>query len=380
MSCSVGIITYHAAYNFGSVLQAYATQMAYFQEGADAYIINYRPQSQVSYYEPLYRTGYSFKTFLQDLLLLPVRKDRLIRARRFESFINTQLHLTERVDSPKQLQQFNHAFDIFVSGSDQILNIHSNEYQGEGFGAMKPYLLDFTQRHKVSYASSPANMTDAELKHIVPSLKKFSLLSAREQDAAERLSRITGITVKNVLDPTLLLSRDQWRELVADAADELSLPNEYVVYYTLDGTKSLLNQIGLLKQLSDMTNMPVVIVSPFAVFPVSQKLIDGRSVGPAEFIQLLDNASLVVTDSYHGTLFSMNLETPFLSISNGKGSSTRKDQVLERMHVQNSIVINLHNAVERVMTSGIPKVRCVDSYLIPARESSFEYIRKTLQQ
>ena len=76
MSYSVGIITYHAAYNFGSVLQAYATQMAYIQEGADAYIINYRPQSQVSYYEPLYRTGYSFKTFLQDALLFPVRKDR----------------------------------------------------------------------------------------------------------------------------------------------------------------------------------------------------------------------------------------------------------------------------------------------------------------
>lgn len=380
MSYSVGIITYHAAYNFGSVLQAYATQMAYIQEGADAYIINYRPQSQVSYYEPLYRTGYSFKTFLQDSLLFPVRKDRLIRSERFERFINTRLHLTERVDSPKQLQQFSHTFDIFVSGSDQILNIHSNEYQGEGFDAMKPYLLDFTQRHKVSYASSPANMTDAELMHIVTSLKKFSMLSAREQDTAKRLSRIMRVTVKNVLDPTLLLSRDRWRELVANAADKLSLPNEYAVYYTLDGTKSLLKQIRLLRQLSDMTNMPVVIVSPFAFFPASRKLIDGRSIGPAEFIQLLDNASLVVTDSYHGTLFSMNLETPFLSISNGKGSSIRKDQVLERMHVQDSIVMNLRNAVEYVMASGIPKTRCVDNYLIPARESSFEYIRETLQQ
>ena len=76
----------------------------------------------------------------------------------------------------------------------------------------------------------------------------------------------------------------------------------------------------------------------------------------------------------------MNLETPFLSISNGKGSSTRKDQVLERMHVQDSIVMNLRNAVEYVTASGIPKTRCVDNYLIPARESSFKYIRETLQQ
>lgn len=379
MSTTVGIITYHAAYNFGSVLQAYATQKAYEQEEADAYIINYRPKSQVSYYEPLYRTGYSAKTFVQDLMLAPVRKKRIIRAKRFEKFINEQLQLTKRVDSNSELQKFSDSFDVFVSGSDQILNIHSNEYQGEDRSAMKPYLLDFAHGRKVSYASSPANATDEELQYIANDLRSFKLLSAREQDAAQRLSRIVGIPVENVLDPTLLPSRDQWRKLAAEAADEQTLPDEYAVYYTLDGTKALFNRIGLLNRLSDSIGMPVIVISPFAFFLSSKKIIDGRSAGPAEFIALLDRASLVVTDSYHGTLFSMNLETPFLSISNGKGSSTRKDQVLDRMHAKDSIVANLQEAVERVETSGIPAVQHVDDYLIPARESSLEYIRRTLQ-
>lgn len=379
MNSSVGIITYHAAYNFGSVLQAYATQEAYAKCGAISWIINYRPKSQVAYYEPLYRTSYSAKTFVRDLFLAPVKKKRLLRADRFERFINSQLHLTERVDSADQLRQFSDAFDLYVSGSDQILNIHSNEYQGEGWDAMKPYLLDFALGRKVSYASSPANSTVQDLLHISDDLKSFSLLSAREQDAAKRLSQITGMDVFNVLDPTLLLTRDKWREVASNAAPTKLSMDHYVMYYTLDGTKAMLNRIELLNRLSDVLEKPVVVISPFAIFPQSNKLIDGRAAGPAEFISLIDNASLVVTDSYHGTLFSMNLETPFFSISNGKGSSTRKDQVLDRMHARDSVVNDLQESIRRLEVSGPPAAKHIDDILIPIRESSFAYIRKTLQ-
>lgn len=379
MNPSVGIITYHAAYNFGSVLQAYATQRAYALCGADAWIINYRPASQVAYYEPLYRTQYSVKTFLRDLLLFPVKRSRIIRADRFECFINTQLRLTDRIDSTDQLQQLSDSFDIFVSGSDQILNIHSNEYQGEGWDAMKPYLLDFAHGSKVSYASSPANSNTQDLQHISEYLKSFSLLSARELDSAKRLSRITGKEIVNVLDPTLLLTRDEWREVSKSGAEPWLLPSQYAVYYTLDGTKTMINRVGLLNHLSDVLGRPVVVISPFAFFPQSNRLIDGRAAGPAEFVWLIDHASLVITDSYHGTLFAMNLETPFFSISDGKGSSTRKDQILGRMHVKDSIVENLQEAIQRIESTGLPPVKCVDNALDSARETSFEYIRKTLQ-
>lgn len=378
MSVTVGIITYHAAYNFGSVLQALATQEAYKQQGAEARIINYRPQSQVSYYEPLYRTQYSYKVLLNDLSLFPVKKKRIQRAEKFEKFISNNLNLTERINASSELKRLSASFDLYVSGSDQIINIHSNEYVGEGWDAMKPYLLDFTQRRKVSYASSPANMTHDELRHIVSDLKSFDMLSAREQDAAATLSEMTGKDVKTVLDPTLLLEADQWRRIAAKNAQAMHLPKQYAVYYTLGRTKNTLPKIPNFSKLSKTLDMPLVVVCPFAIFPESKTIIDGRNTGPAEFIQLIDNASVAITDSYHGTLFSMNLQTPFLSISNGKGSSTRKDRILERMHLEDNIVADLSSAISRLNRNGIPQSRNVDAYLKPERNYSLSYVKDTL--
>lgn len=221
---SVGIVTYHAAYNFGSVLQALGTQIAFEKHGCSASIINYRPSGQRAFYETLYRTNHSLKTLINDLSLISVKSDRLLRAERFERFINQQLNLTECVEKASDLGKFADSFDIYVSGSDQILNIHSNEYSGSDWDAMKPYLLDFTNRRKVSYGSSPANMTRDEIKHIVPDLQKFTMLSAREQDAAEMIGQLVDRPCANVLDPTLLVGADSWRRIATRAADEMNLP------------------------------------------------------------------------------------------------------------------------------------------------------------
>lgn len=375
---SVGIVTYHAAYNFGSVLQALGTQIAFEKHGCSASIINYRPSGQRAFYETLYRTNHSLKTLINDLSLISVKSDRLLRAERFERFINQQLNLTECVEKASDLGKFADSFDIYVSGSDQILNIHSNEYSGSDWDAMKPYLLDFTNRRKVSYASSPANMTRDEIKHIVPDLQKFTMLSAREQDAAEMIGQLVGRPCANVLDPTLLVGADSWRRIATRAADEMNLPKKYALIYSLNGTKTVMQQYSLYRRVSDILNMPVVLIAPFAWFPTNKHIVDGRAAGPAEFINIIDHAIVVITDSYYGTLFSMNLGTPFLSMSNGKGSSTRKDQVLHRMQASESIVKGIEDAVHYLERSGIPSVRDITKPLAGARQFSKDYIAHTL--
>lgn len=255
---SVGIVTYHAAYNFGSVLQALGTQIAFEKHGCSASIINYRPSGQRAFYEMLYRTNRSLKTLINDLSLISVKSDRLLRAERFERFINQQLNLTECVEKASDLGKFADSFDIYVSGSDQILNIHSNEYSGSDWDAMKPYLLDFTNRRKVSYASSPANMTRDEIKHIVPDLQKFTMLSAREQDAAEMIGQLVGRPCANVLDPTLLVGADSWRRIATRAADEMNLPKKYALIYSLNGTKTVMQQYSLYRRVSDILNLSLI--------------------------------------------------------------------------------------------------------------------------
>lgn len=89
MSQKIGIITFHAAYNFGSVLQAYATQQSISMLGFDVSTIDYRPKSQNDYYGKLYRTSFGIKPFIKDLMMMPARSERLIRRNRFESFIKS---------------------------------------------------------------------------------------------------------------------------------------------------------------------------------------------------------------------------------------------------------------------------------------------------
>lgn len=373
-----GIITYHAAYNFGSVLQALATQTAIEKIGVKAQIINYRPVAQLKYYHNVYRTHSGAKSLLIDLLNTPNIFRKRIRAQRFEKFIANNLKMTSQMyTKPGELEALHDVYDVTVSGSDQILNKHSNELENEEWSMMSPYLLAFTKGRKVSYASSPASMTDQELKKIQPALSRFDALSARELDSAKRLSKLLGKAVPNVLDPTLLLSAQDWSDVATQSPDS-HIPASYILYYTLLGPKQVLSQKKELEKLAKRMGMPVVLICPYSFIPESKIIINGLAAGPAEFLSLVLHASLVVTDSYHGTLFSMNFGTPFWSISNGKGSHTRKDQILARVGLEDRVVDSIAtiNAKSDVLPGKPTDI--VLRELQSAREESYAYLRMAL--
>ncbi len=346
---SVGIITYHAAYNFGSVLQAYATQAAIEKLGNRATIINYRPVTQRNYYK-LYRWKISAKFLAKDLTMLPVQRMRRLRQERYESFIRNKMHLTEKEYSGRDdLKELSNSFDVFVSGSDQIINKHSNELESDSWDAMDPYLLMFTDRRKVSYASSPANMTLEDMKKIAPKLSMFDALSAREPDAAKLMGELTGKKVETVLDPTLLQDGNEWAGIAGEAQD--SLPGGYILYYTLDGTNKLIKRRESLRRLSNKYCLPILMLTPFAYIPQEKNLLSLPQAGPCEFLNAVRNARFVVTDSYHGTLFSINFGTPFLSISDGGPSSRRKDWVLQNLNCESNLISDIDEAIQRTPES-----------------------------
>lgn len=377
----VGIITYHAAYNYGSVLQARATQEVVRQAGYEVEMIDYRPKTQKDYYQKLYRTDFGLKVFLKDLTMLPVQGQRNVRNKRFESFIKKEFRLTpQEYSDPNALQQLSNAYDIIISGSDQIFNKHSNELESEPWSAMDPYLLTFVNEgKKISYASSPASMTAEELLRLEKKLRKFNHISARENDAATYLSEIVGYRVPNVLDPTLLLNKIQWHEFSKKAS--VSLPKSYVLYYSLDGTNKMLKRIPQLHKLSERAHMPILAITPFAMLPYSKRIISGHNIGPYEFIKSIENAALVVTDSYHGTLFSINMNTPFWSISNGKSSSTRKDQILMRLCLEDRIVSSLEEASEKeLLIPSKPMNTETTEMLDLLRTNSIHYLNDAIEK
>lgn len=332
----IGIITYHSAYNFGSVLQAYATQVAVKRIAGEATILNYRMTEQHQFYYPLYRTHYGAKIWVNDMMQLFAYKKRCLRRERFEQFIAEYFNLTQQVREPEEVCELWQNFHTMISGSDQIWNKHSCELEHNEWRYMNPYLLKGFGGRIISYASSVGNMTDMELQRILPELRSFDTLSFRESASAEKMSTLLGRPVETVLDPTFLLTKDDW---ISHLQLQKDGDERYIFVYSLGGPKQLLRFLPVLSRLSKKWDCKVKVVMPFAYLPYPDKHIEYHpEYGPIEFMNALYNSEAVVTDSYHGTILSVNFGKDFYSICKSGGSEFRKTDILERLGLHERII------------------------------------------
>lgn len=371
---SVGIITYHSAYNFGSALQALATQMSIESLGYSSEIINYRMKMQYDCYA-MYRLNCGVKKFLKDIVQLPVHSARKTRKAKYELFFSGKMNLSKEFAEPEDAAEIWGKYDVAVSGSDQIWNKHSNELEHNAWKYMDPYLLKGFNGKKISYASSVANMTDDELRRIVPYIKEFDSVSMREGVSAEKLSKMTGRTVESVLDPTFLLTKDKWiKALDLKAADE----EPYILYYSLGPLKNVSKHNVTLKKLSEKLRCKVKMVTPFALLYHYERNFENHpEYGPVDFLSALYNAKAVVTDSYHGTILSANFGKDFYSICGLSGSEFRKTDILRRLGLEERIIYNASDIAEKAFAP--IDYESVNEKLDKLREHSLDYLRKVLE-
>ncbi len=365
----MALITYHSAYNFGSVLQAYAMEKIISRVGHEVKIINYRIPFQKKYYGLLgYGSGIRgiVKKFmmLQDVML---RKER---AHKYEVFIQN-LSLTNEVNSPSSLEDYAKEFDVYISGSDQIWNLHSNEFIKSGIEYMMPYLLSFTDKKKISYASSLVNMTDEELGLIKKELEKFEYISCREKEASQRIEELIHKKVNTVLDPTLLVDCKDWENMIDTPNDY----RDYVFYYSLKDFKSIKKDLKLLAKLTENKRLTVVAVTPLIPRIRMRGVINVINTGPKDFLRLVRFSKYVITDSYHGVLFSIIFKKDFYYINNPDGDKgVRANYILSELNFKNRSLQNIGgiNLDSRVDFNNS------DYKLSILRTKSIEYINRSL--
>ena len=368
----VGIITYHAAYNYGSALQAYATLVAMKKLGFSAKIINYRPEEQKKFYQRLLRTNYGVKTFIKDCQMLPYQKERKIRMQRFEKFFRDYFDLTEEVNLPEDIGACFDQFDIVVSGSDQILNKHSCELEHVGWEYMRPYLLSGFKGKKISYASSIANMSDQELGYILHELDQFQAISLRESSSVGRLAALLGKELTYVSDPTFLLNAQEWK----DALGISEGGEEYILYYSLRSIKVQKERLKELEALAEKENCKIVVITPFSAPFSSKKCFDYHyEFGPKEFLNAIAQSRKIVTDSYHGTILSVNLGKSVYSICSEIGSEFRKTDILKNLGLGDCIIETIAN-INPCATQ--PTEENVQKRIHDFRGKSLNYLRSAL--
>lgn len=307
----VGLITYYGD-NYGGVLQAYALQQMVKANHLDCELISNEFLNRKSGLKKMKgRIANLAAAIKKPSDYLAKRRtyhqyaaQNASKAKKFEAFRgeNLRIHKTgytsyhEYLKKPPQ-------YDVYLCGSDQIWN--PNLYCDNGF-----YFAGFAPEEalKISYASSVgvSTVNKKQAAFMAPLLNRFDVISTREQKGADIINAISKKTATVVLDPTLLLNGDDWSRVAASR-----MIDEPYVFCYLFGEREYVAAVK--QKVKELTGMKIVCV-PFVPRELSsddEKIFDA---GPAEFISLIQNASLVLTDSFHATAFSINLKTPFVSL------------------------------------------------------------------
>lgn len=373
----IGLITYHSAYNFGSVLQAYATQETIKKIGGNCEIIDYRSKEQKRVYSIFKwdKDKFFLKSLVKNILAIFNYSAKKKRQIKYETLFEKIFNLSELCIEPNDVYKIWNKYDIIISGSDQIWNKHSNELENVSWEYMNPYLLNGYNGIKVSYASSLTNMTDDEINKIYPSLKSFNAISIREYETSNKLNQTFDLKTINVLDPTFLLKKEEWIkkfDLKKDNAEK------YILYYVLCKRKDITKSIEKIKKIAQQKKLKVKMIAPLSFIKNDPEIDVLCDIDPVDFLNLIYNAESVITDSYHGTILSVNLGIDVYSVCKGNPSDFRKIDILNRIGMKDRIIDDISKIIEKNYSSIDYEI--VNKNLNLLRDNSIQYLRNNLKE
>lgn len=376
----IAILTkYYKNYNYGGVLQGYALKKILEEKGYTIDIISYDVNKNPN---PIYKSIYEqskqygiksatnkiieksvgkFKFLIKDIL-----NDRIIK---FEDFM--QYDTKEYNDS--NIEVLNNEYNVFISGSDQIWNPNA---------VRKLYLQNFVKKgkKKISYAASIGrnNLSKTESNILIPYLKKFDYLSVREKTAKELLKKFIDSKIEVVLDPTLLLEKEQWNEISSEPVHN----KPYALFYFFSNSKKIRKKII---NFCKLKNLDLVMI-PYAnqQFNFNDSKGPGiriNNIGPKEFISAIKNAEYIFTDSFHGTAFSIIYEKQFFVFERNKkehvSMNSRLYDLLDSFDLKDRLV-SLKD-IKNISNINVINYKVVNDKKQKLKRKSIDFLDKSLK-
>ena len=324
MTKKLGLLTFHAAHNCGSMLQAFTLQSILKNLGHDIQIINFSNTNQKELYSIRYKNN-SLKNILKNIITLPHTTKIKQTYQSYENFLKTNFILTPKsYHNITELDEQLLGFDEYICGSDQIWNITI----ADGDDA---YFLPFVKNHKkIAYAPSfgaknPAKYS-SEPQRYANFLNAFDFLSIRENNGKKWVKDLTGKTVPVLLDPTLLANYN----LYLETEQKIKTPKKFIFYYAPGYMKDLNKFVY---QVSKRYHLPVIVFNAKQYYVKHLKkygFILPEDENPSVYLYLMHHAELIFTTSFHGTIFSTIYHKKFWTLKNG-GMFGDDDRVLTLM-------------------------------------------------
>ncbi len=356
-----GVLTFHNAFNFGASLQTWALQMALKKMGITPYVIDYCLPMISDLYDPRAKKTGIRKTSLWQRVTRP---DSMKRYKRYSAFIHENFQLTGHATSYEELKKVYFDLDACIVGSDQVWN---PQHTGGDPAYFLGFLVD--QVKKLSYAASIG--TD----YILPvyyelfrdGLKNLDYISVRESSARGVLKEFTDKDVEVVVDPTLLLDIKEYEDIKRPVHYE----EPYILVYMMENSQEI---VKLANHISKVLGLPVVQRRSGKYFLNEIKSM--YTYTPGEFLSCVENAEFVITNSFHGTVFAILYEKPFISMLHSETGSRTMD-LLEMLGLQS------HLMREFQTDAWVDKLRFdnkkeVYEKILYNRQQSLDYLKKAL--
>lgn len=318
-----GIITFHFANNFGAALQTYGLLQTVSELcGEEAEVIDYRnPFICFTDLVRLFPVTSNPKELLSGLSTF---RKRLGRRKKFIRFQRKYFHSSGTWRSVQSLKKKPPVCDFYICGSDQIWNPVVT------LGVDPAYYLDFVKDggRKISYGASfgISGMKDRHCRQIRRYLEDFKALSVREKNGAELVEGLMGRKVTQVIDPTFLLDKEQWKALAVKPA----VKGDYILVYVMQNNRKVYEYA---RRIKEALGLKLVVISRYGyrLDFMDEVMID---IGPREYLGLFAHASFVCTNSFHGLVYSVIFEKDFYVVPSTRFNS-RIDNLMQVLGLKN---------------------------------------------
>lgn len=355
------IFTFHKAYSYGACLQAYATWKYFEKKKIKVAFVEYENE-----YEARVRNGkwVHYESFPEKVKLLV--KKRVYQYDMYCEQAYSKFHKSIPCVSLNDIDED----DILIVGSDQTWNLKICNKLDEVF-----FLAPFKNIHKFALASSAGGYkySREQIMQLKPMLEKFEEISVREEFTRKQFGDIKkDMTV--ILDPTLWLDASFWLDEIKGIPP---IKENYILDFVF-GNTSIEGSKDIIKRYSNMLNAPVYKIMLNAFKPkYVDKIIKGAT--PHEFLRWINDAKLVITNSFHGVAFSIILNTPFVFLPVNNSNNQRMLELLKKMALDDRVVSDKNCLISADMNFGEVNERLIKERVFAEKWINEKIIRKIIE-
>lgn len=349
------LVTMYGVSNFGNRLQSFALSKTL--EGLNFDVETFKPIKKKDVFSDI-------KLILKFFL----KKDySFFRKKMFTEFNNSFIVFKNIDISIDKISVLNNHFDYFIVGSDQVWNYHYLDECSYDGGYNYFLLEDVDNCKRISYSSSfGVSEIKSNLDKYKEEFLKFKCLSTREESGRKIIENLTSrndITVN--VDPTMLLTNKEWEKVIKKP--KFKIPDNYILLYFLGDISN--DKMSEIVEFANKFNYSII------------NLLDKKSkfygIGPSEFLYLEKNAKLILTDSFHSSVFSLIFNVPFIiynRMNDAEKTNTRLENFVNKFKLYDRIYIN-DNSISDYLVFNYSEAYKILNY---ERKKSFSYLKCAL--